>query len=74
MKNLWKTSRFARYGTRRKNGIFSVVDVVSVLTDIADYQAARKYWKVLKNLLKTEVDETATNCTRLKMLAKEASF
>lgn len=26
---------------------FSIVDVVSVLTD-SDYQAARKYWKVLK--------------------------
>lgn len=27
---------------------FSVVDIVQVLTDSADYQTARKYWKVLK--------------------------
>ena len=28
---------------------FSVVDVVSVLTDAKDYDTARNYWKVTKN-------------------------
>ena len=28
---------------------FSIVDVVAVLTDAPDYQAARNYWKVTKN-------------------------
>ena len=30
---------------------FSVVDVVAVLTDQPDYQAARNYWKVTKKRL-----------------------
>lgn len=30
---------------------FSVVDVVSVLTENGDYQLARNYWKVLKHRL-----------------------
>ena len=31
---------------------FSVVDVVSVLTDAKDYDTARNYWKVTKKRLK----------------------
>ena len=45
---------------------FSVVDVVSVLTD-SDYQTARKYWKVLKGRLAKEGNESVTNCYQLKM-------
>ena len=45
---------------------FSVVDVVAVLTD-SDYQAARKYWKVLKGRLTDEGSELVTNCYQLKM-------
>ncbi len=43
---------------------FSVVDVVPVLTDSVD---PRTYWKVLKNRLKKEGNETVTNCNRLKL-------
>ncbi len=45
---------------------FSVVDVVSVLTD-SDYQTARKYWKVLKGRLIKEGNQSVTNCYQLKM-------
>ena len=45
---------------------FSIVDVVSVLTD-SNYQTARKYWKVLKGRLAKEGNETVTNCYQLKM-------
>ena len=45
---------------------FSVVDVVSVLTD-SDYQTARKYWKVLKGRLAKEGNQSVTNCYQLKM-------
>ena len=47
---------------------FSVVDVVSVLTDSAD---GRKYWNKLKQRLKEEGNETVTNCHQLKMTAAD---
>jgi len=47
---------------------FSVVDVIQVLTDSAD---ARTYWKVLKNRLSKEGNETVTNCNQLKLTAAD---
>lgn len=47
---------------------FSVVDVIGVLTDSDN---PRKYWSVLKTRLKKEGNETATNCSRLKMQAED---
>lgn len=52
---------------------FSVVDVVSILTD-SDYQSARKYWKVLRGRLAQEGSELVTNCYRLKMLAADGKM
>ena len=50
---------------------FSIVDVVGVLTDQPDYQAARNYWKVTKKRLKDEGNETVTSCNQLKMIATD---
>ena len=50
---------------------FSIVDVVAVLTDQPDYQAARNYWKVTKKRLKDEGNETVTSCNQLKMTAAD---
>ena len=47
---------------------FSIVDVIQVLTDSAD---ARTYWKVLKNRLSKEGNETVTNCNQLKLTAAD---
>ena len=52
---------------------FSVVDVVSVLTD-SDYQTARKCWKVLKGRLVKEGNETVTNCYQLKLQAPDGKM
>ncbi len=43
---------------------FSVVDIIQVLTNSVD---ARTYWKVLKNRLKKEGNESVTNCNQLKL-------
>lgn len=47
---------------------FSVVDVIKVLTDSVN---PRTYWKVLKSRLKTEGNETVTNCNQLKLQAQD---
>lgn len=47
---------------------FSIVDVVSVLTDSVD---ATAYWRKLKQRLKEEGNETVTNCHGLKMRAAD---
>lgn len=52
---------------------FSIVDVISVLID-SDYQRARNYWKVLKNRLKTEGNQSVTNCNQLKMQAADGKY
>ena len=46
---------------------FSIVDVIGVLTEQADYDGARNYWKVLKNRLNEEGSQLVTNCNQLKM-------
>lgn len=50
---------------------FSVVDVVQVLTQQADYQTARKYWNQLRRRLEKEGSESVTNCHRLKLPAAD---
>ena len=50
---------------------FSVVDIVRVLIQQADYQAAGKYWNKLKERLKKEGNQSVTNCHRLKLEAAD---
>ncbi|MEO8150176.1 MAG: hypothetical protein ABI723_21260 [Bacteroidia bacterium] len=50
----------------------SIVDVIAVLTDQPNFQSARNYWKVLKQRLAKEGNETVTNCNQLKMEAEES--
>ncbi len=51
----------------REEWLFSIVDVVRILTDQPDYDSARNYWKVLKNRLKKEGSQLVTSCNQLKM-------
>ena len=45
---------------------FSIVDVISVLTDSVNPTA---YWRKLKQRLLAEGNETVTNCHGMKMMA-----
>jgi len=59
------------YDEKSEMWFFSVVDVVAALIQQPDYQAARNYWKVLKNRLRKEGSESVTKCNRLKLEATD---
>ena len=50
---------------------FAIVDVVAVLTDSENPQT---YWRVLKNRLKKEGNETVTNCNAFKLQAADGKM
>ena len=50
---------------------FSIVDMVGVLTNSENPQT---YWRVLKNRLKKEGNETVTNCNALKLRAADGKM
>ena len=50
---------------------FSIVDVVEVLTESTNPQT---YWRVLKNRLKKEGNETVTNCNAFKLQAPDGKM
>ena len=59
------------WNSEKEEYYFSVVDVISALTDSLE---PRKYWSVLKNRLKKEGSEVTTNCSQLKMLAPDGKM
>jgi hypothetical protein len=59
------------YDEASETWLFSVIDIIRVLTQSSDYQAARKYWKVLKGRLNKEGSQLVTNCYQLKMTAED---
>ena len=62
------------WDSNEEKWFFSIIDVVAVLTDSADYQTARNYWKVLKNRLTAEGNETVTKCNQFKMRAADGKM
>jgi hypothetical protein len=59
------------YDEQKEVWYFSVVDIIQVLIQQPEFQAARNYWKVLKNRLTKEGSESVTKCNRLKMEAAD---
>lgn len=59
---------------KQEKWYFSIVDIIEALTDSKDYQSARNYWKVLKNRLIAEGNETVTKCNQLKMQAADGKM
>ena len=58
----------AIWDNEQEEWYFSIVDVISILTDSPN---PRKYWSVLKTRLKREGSEFTTNCSQLKMQAAD---
>jgi hypothetical protein len=59
------------YDETTETWFFSVIDIIQVLIQQPDFQAARNYWKVLKNRLNKEGSESVTKCNQLKMEASD---
>ncbi len=62
------------YDEKTETWLFSVVDIIQVLTQQPDFQIARKYWNKLKERLKNEGSEVVTNCHQLKMIAPDGKM
>ena len=52
----------------REEWLYSIVDVIAVLTDSPNPQT---YWRVMKKRLKDEGNQSVTNCNALKMTAAD---
>jgi len=50
---------------------FSIIDIIAILTESVN---PRKYWSVLKTRLNKEGSQTATLCSRLKLIAKDGKM
>jgi len=53
---------------------FSVLDIIAILTDQADYKKTRSYWKWLKNKLKEEGSEVVSITNQLKLKAPDGKM
>ena len=62
-----------RWDEEQEEWYFSVVDVVSVLTD-NDYQKSRNYWKWLKGKLNEEGSELVSFTNQLKMKSADGKY
>jgi DNA-damage-inducible protein D len=61
----------SHFDEKNEKWFFSVVDVVTVLTESIDPTA---YWRKLKQRLKEDGNETVTNCHGLKMMAVDGKM
>jgi len=55
----------------KEEWLFSVVDVVGVLTDQPTQRSASNYWRKLKQRMLEEGNQLVTNCHQLKMTAAD---
>jgi len=62
------------YDEATETWYFSVVDIIQALIQQTDFQAARNYWKVLRNRLAKEGSEVVTKCNRLKLVAADGKL
>jgi DNA-damage-inducible protein D len=61
----------SHFDDEREIWYFSIVDIIGILTDQPSIDRSRNYWKVMKNRLVKEGNETVTNCNQLKLIAED---
>ncbi len=69
---LFKDQKIRRaWNKKEQKWYFSVIDVVGILSGSKD---PRNYWKVLKNRLKKEGNQSVTKCNQLKMMSADGKY
>jgi len=59
------------WDSEQEKWFLSIVDIVGILTESPN---PNNYWKVLKNRLKKEGNQSVTNCNQLKMQSADGKF
>ena len=72
---IFEGSKIRRFWDKKQEKwYFSVIDIISILTEQTSYKKAKSYWSTLKNRLKNEGSEVVTKCDQLKMLALDGKL
>jgi len=59
---------------KQEKWYFSIIDIIAILTEQADFKKAQSYWTTLKNRLKNEGSEVVTKCDKLKLQSSDGKF
>lgn len=59
---------------KKEEWYFSVIDIVSILTEQIDFKKAKSYWTTLKKRLKDEGSQLVTDCDQLKLKSADGKF
>jgi len=59
---------------KQEKWYFSVIDIISILTEQTDFKKSQSYWTTLKNRLKKEGNESVTKCDKLKLQSADGKF
>ena len=62
------------YDEKTEMWFFSVIDIISALTEQADFKKAKSYWTTLKGRLKQEGSQLVTKCDQLKLQSADGKF
>ena len=71
----FKSKKIRRHWDEKKEKwFFSVIDIISVLTEQEDFKKAQSYWTTLKSRLKKEGSQSVTKCDKLKLQSADGKY
>ena len=62
------------YDKATETWFFSVIDIVTALTNQPNFKKAQSYWTTLKSRLKKEGNQSVTKCDKLKLLSADGKY